>query len=333
MDRTIIKSVLLLLFFYSSLTIGQTDFSKESEELGKVHWYRDYDKAIAAAKRELKDVLILFQEVPGCATCRNYGKNVLSNPLMVETIENEFIPLAIFNNKGGKDREILAKFDEPSWNNPVVRIINTKGNDVVKRISSDYSSLTLLKRIKEALKSNGRIIPPYVKILDQELSSINTGNYKEKHFKMYCFWTGEKQLGKIDGVLSTESGFMNGEVVKVQYDPSVVDETTLENYAEKHSFKPVDPSKTYKSASNDIHYYLRHTDYKYVPLTELQQTKINSAIGSGKTGDEYLSPTQRKWFVNIIEGKVKKNKNLFDIPFSDAWDYMKKQFPITIASK
>ena len=322
-----------LVFFNVVITFQSYAQSNHNQpkELGNVKWHRDYDKAIALAKKEQKDILILFQEVPGCSTCRNYGHNVLSNPLMVEAIENLFIPLAIYNNKGGKDKIILDKFNEPSWNNPVVRIINTKGRNVVSRISGDYSAKTLQKSMVEALQSYGKTIPDYLELLGQELSA--SGKSKDKFFKMYCFWTGEKQLAKVDGVLSTQSGFMNGEVVKVTYDSSVVDEATLDSYAKLHSFKPVDNSKTYRPASNDIHYYLRHTDYRYVPLTELQQTKINSAIGSGKTGDKYLSPKQRAWFVKIIEGKVKKEKNLLNIPFKDAWDYMMRELPSFIASK
>ena len=38
---------------------------------------------------------------------------------------------------------------------------------------------------------------------------------------MYCFWTGEMQLGGIDGVIKTEAGFYYGrEVVKVWFDES-----------------------------------------------------------------------------------------------------------------
>jgi hypothetical protein len=314
----------------SAHILAQKTF-KQPKELGKVTWLRDYDKAISLAKKEQKDILILFQEVPGCSTCRNYGHNVLSNPLMVEAIENSFIPLAIYNNKGGKDKVVLDRFNEPSWNNPVVRIINTKGKNVVSRISGDYSAKTLQKRMVEALQSYGKEIPDYLKLLGQELSA--SGKTKEKYFKMYCFWTGEKQLAKVDGVLSTQSGFMNGEVVKVSYDASKVDEADLDAYAKANSFRPVDASKTYKPASNDIHYYLRHTDYKYIPLTELQQTKINSAIGSGKTGDEYLSPKQYAWFVKVIQGKIKKDKNLLNIPFNDAWSYMEAKLPESIASK
>jgi len=139
-----INLIITLTCLFTMLGYAQNDTStdNQSEELGRVDWYRDYDKAIAIAKTENKVVVILFQEVPGCATCRNYGHNVLSHPLMVEALENSFIPLAIHNNDAGKDREILKRFGEPSWNNPVVRIIDVTGNDLVKRISNDYSAIT-----------------------------------------------------------------------------------------------------------------------------------------------------------------------------------------------
>ena len=321
----------LVLSIVANTNKSNAQSNSQPKELGKVTWLRDYDKAIALAKKEQKDVFILFQEVPGCSTCRNYGQNVLSNPLMVEAIENSFIPLAIYNNKGGKDKVILDKFNEPSWNNPVVRIINTKGENVVKRVSGDYSAKTLQKRMVQALESYGNTIPDYLKLLGQELAA--SGKSKEKYFKMYCFWTGEKQLAKVDGVLSTQSGFMNGEVVKVTYNPAVVDEAALDSYAKSNSFKPVDESRTYRPASNDIHYYLKHTDYKYVPLTELQQTKINSAVGSGKRADKFLSPKQREWLSKITSGKIKKEKNLLNMPFNDAWDYMDKKLAVTVASR
>lgn len=58
---------------------------KQAQELGKVAWYRDFDQAISLSKKQSKPVFILFQEVPGCLSCRNYGKAVLSNAVIVET--------------------------------------------------------------------------------------------------------------------------------------------------------------------------------------------------------------------------------------------------------
>jgi len=285
-------SYLVVVFFLNiSLISAQESFSRnEHEELGKVNWYRNYNEALLVAKKEKKPVLILFQEVPGCATCRNYGHNVLSHPLMVEAIENYFIPVAIFNNKGGKDKIVLKKYNEPSWNNPVVRIINGNEEEITPRIGGDYEALTLSKRMKQALIKNNTPIPEFLNLLELELSSAQLNTTEETHFKMYCFWTGEKELGKLEGVLSTQSGFMDhSEVVKVKYNKKVLSKETLLSTARKNNFYLISKSN-YRLAKSDLHYYLKHSKYSYIPLTELQKTKINSALGSGKSAQKYLSP-------------------------------------------
>lgn len=297
----------------------RTNALEQEVELGKISWYRDYDEATSLAQKENKSVLILFQEVPGCATCRNYGNNVLSNPLLVEAIEDLFIPLVIHNNKDGKDRQILKQFKEPSWNNPVVRIVDASGKNMAPRVSGNYSAKGLYQAMITALNSNYIEIPEYMVLLGKELSATNT--VKEKYYSMYCFWTGEKQLGATDGVLNTEAGFMNGrEVVKVTYDANEVKVRELDTYAKRNQFTPVDFSDTYRPATKDEDYYLRHTNYKYLPLSDLQKTKINSALGNRKNPAVYLSPRQRKWLKNLTTSA--KNVVLFNKEFSTAWEMM-----------
>ena len=228
--------ITLSFILQNSTAQKRTDSQNQDEELGKVSWYRDFKTAAKLSKKENKPILILFQEVPGCATCRNYGQNVLSHPLMTEAIQNEFIPLAIFNNKKGKDLEILKKYNEPTWNNPVVRIVNAKGENIVDRLASDYSSMGLYKSMINALQSAGNSIPEYFKILGMELStSVRNHNVEESYFKMYCFWTGEKELGAKDGVFATKAGFMEkAEVVRVIYDADKISSKELEDFAKKH---------------------------------------------------------------------------------------------------
>ena len=51
---------------------------------------------------------------------------------------------------------------------------------------------------------------------------------------MFCFWSGEKHLGSLEGVLDTESGFINhAEVVKVRYNSNKISSKKLINYASK----------------------------------------------------------------------------------------------------
>lgn len=286
------------------------------EELGAVNWLRNFDEATNKAKKENKAVLILFQEVPGCATCRNYGHNVLSNPLMVEAIENEFIPLVIFNNKGGSDKAVLDKYNEPSWNNPVVRIVDANGKDIIKRVAADYSAKGLHGAITNALQAQNKNIPAYINILGNELNTDKSMG--EAYYKMYCFWSGEKHLGANPAVLTTKAGFINGsEVVKVAYDKNKISQADLDSYAASANCSALPDKGNYRLANNDVHYYLQHSNYKYLPLTELQKTKINSALGRRADADQYLSPKQKQWLNDIEAGADKKE--LFNEDFEMAW--------------
>lgn len=311
--------ILVICFsFLSSTAQERTNPLQQDQELGKVSWYRDYDVATSLSEKENKPVLILFQEVPGCATCRNYGDDVLSNPLLVEAIEDLFIPLVIHNNKGGKDRAILNQFNEPSWNNPVVRIVDANGGGLAPRVAGNYSAKGLYTAMRTALVKTYAEIPEYMDLLGKELSAVHST--KEKYYSMYCFWTGEKQLGAPEGVLNTEAGFMKGrEVVKVTYDDRKVDIKELDTYAKRNNFTPISQDNSYRPASNDEDYYLRHTPYKYLPLSNLQKTKINSALGNRKDATVYLSPRQKKWLQETIATKAKREV-LFDKSFATAWE-------------
>ena len=306
----------------STLTVAQTMTNGKDQniELGKVSWLRNYDEALKQSEKQGKPVLILFQEVPGCSTCRNYGQNVLSHPLMVEAIENEFVPLAIYNNKGGHDGQILKRYNEPSWNNPVVRIVDSKGVDIVSRVSGNYSSKGLFTAMQRALIQSNLPIPEYMQILKQELGAVRNQNVQEKYYKMFCFWSGEGHLGLADGVLATEPGFMNGyEVVKVKFDQTKISESKLDKYAKSANCSVLEAKGQYRT-DKDPQYYLKQTDYKFLPLTPLQKTKINSAIGQRKSPNKYLSPKQIEWLRIIKSGN--KGEILYTQDFQLAWDKM-----------
>ncbi|MFT5819364.1 MAG: hypothetical protein ACI8ZM_000587 [Crocinitomix sp.] len=314
-----ILCIFLIGFGVNSSAQERTSPANQSEELGDVSWYRDYDQALELSKRETKPILILFQEVPGCSTCRNYGHNVLTHPLMVEAIETLFIPVAIYNNKGGKDKVVLEKFGEPSWNNPVVRIVDANGLDVVPRISGDYAASSLAKALLKALKK----APDFLELLSAELTGKQSNSVQTAYFKMYCFWSGEKHLGALNGVLSTTSGFMSGaEVVKVQFDQNKVTQKALVNYAEKQEMTLIKDNGKFRIAKDDDKFYLQKTNYKYLPLTNLQQTRINSKLGRGESARNLLSPIQLDWFLALRDGKGEKIIR-FNQDFSVAWSAMK----------
>ncbi len=282
-------------------------------ELGKVNWLRNLDEAKAQAKESGKPIFLLFQEVPGCSTCRFYGSEVLSHPLVVEAIESLFVPLAIHNNKSGADAKVLKAFGEPSWNNPVVRIVRNNQQNIVPRLSGNYTLAGLVTNMVLSLQIHGTEIPTYLQLLQEELSARQSG-LAEANLSMYCFWSGEKNLGHLEGVIETQAGFMNGkEVVKVKYDSEAISLKDLVAHGSKTGCADrvfVDDQKQQAQAAAilgknkiekegsfrldaDPKYYLGHTPYQYVPMTQLQAARANSLLANRQSPEVVLSPQQR----------------------------------------
>jgi hypothetical protein len=294
-----------MFLIYINLFLNEYVFSNDIE-LGRVNWLRDLKEAQLASRKNDKPILILFQEVPGCATCKNYGSNVLSHPLIVEAIETHFIPLCIHNNKSGKDREALELFSEPSWNNPVVRIVDVNLKPIVDRINGNYSSFGLVTKINASLIKLGIAVPEYLNLLEDEMKAHQSG-LQHATIGMYCFWSGEKTYGKMKGVVATKAGFINGaEVVEIQYNPyetnlqEIINTGKRNNCADKlyanetmnmNSGIPVSKPGSFR-IDPETKYYLYKSDYKYIPMTELQAARANSLLAEGKSCESVLSPRQ-----------------------------------------
>ncbi len=317
----------ILLFFIGWMSISSIAQSQEQAvELGEVDWLRNYDQAVDRSRKNGKAILILFQEVPGCQTCRKYGKQVLSHPLIVEAVEEYFVPLAIHNNKGGEDARILQHFGEPSWNNPVVRIVNDKGSDLVPRLSGSYHPAALVETIKIAFQIRGETFPDWLELVLREERAKANGT-ETAYLGMYCFWTGEKEIGGIDGVVDTEAGFMKGgEVVEVTYDPQQTDLKSIASIASEsdcadrvysNQRRTDDRPGTFRSDS-EPKYYLSKTAYAALPMTDLQKVKANRAIGQGQSPDRWLSPGQVDMYQCLKEKEDPENRISLD--FRMAWD-------------
>lgn len=294
-------------------------FAQQAEELGKVNWLRDYHNAVELAQKEQKDILILFQEVPGCATCRNYGHDVLSEPLMVEAIEQYFVPLAVYNNLEGEDAKILKKYGEPSWNNPVIRIVDVQGNDVVERLASDYSLYGLYDRMQSVFELRKIKTDPYFGLLGEEIKADQFGSRDTSFYSMHCFWEGELDLGSADGVIATEPAFMDGkEVVKVEFDNNRIKKTDLDQYAIDQEFDLIEFDDSYR-IDKDPQYYLKQSAYSKLPLSRIQRSKINTALENGEDASLMLSPRQKDWLNEINRGKVLAG-SIYTLPIQIAWE-------------
>ena len=313
-------------------------------ELGKVKWIRDFDAGLLKSKTVNKPVFLLFQEVPGCGTCKNYGQEVLSHPLIVDAIETLFVPVAVYNNKGGADAKVLKMFGEPAWNNPVVRIVNEDKKNLIKRVSGNYSKLTVVNAMIQALVFRGDDVPAYLQLLQEELDAEQTG-VETATFSMYCFWTGEKKLADVNGVLETQAGWMNGrEVVEVKYNPFKVsfenlvteakdakcashvftEDNNQASSAEKIVGKNSASKKSKFRLDKEPKYYMSKSIYRFIPMTQLQAAKVNSKIGQGQSPDALLSPKQLELLNFIKKHPNKKWKSAINVDLVKAWEVTEK---------
>jgi hypothetical protein len=221
----------------------------------------------------------------------------------VEAVETEFIPLLIHNNRPGKDAEILRRFDEPAWNYQVVRFLNAEGQDIIPRKDGVWDTAGIAERTVTTLKKAGRPVPGYLTLLAAEHSS----RLQQVAFSMPCFWTGERMLGQIEGVIRTEAGFLGGrEVALVTYDPTVVSFDQLVAQAEKvdcaHSVhRPVAGPQGgsipgYRAApASDQKKQISGTRAASLKLSPAQSTKVNAWIRTDlRKAVEWLSPSQRR---------------------------------------
>jgi hypothetical protein len=100
-----------------------------------------------------------------------FGEGPLRFPLLVEAAETLFVPVAIRNNVEGYEGKIRARFDEPAWNNPVVRFLAGDGRDVLPRKDGVWQTGALLERMHRALAAHGASAPTWLTSVAAETAS------------------------------------------------------------------------------------------------------------------------------------------------------------------
>jgi hypothetical protein len=282
-------------------------------ETGTVQWARDFEAALVEIGRTGKPIFLLFQEVPGCLGCKDFGREVLSKPLLVEAIESEFLPVLVYNNRpGGNDEAMLKRFDEPSWNFQVIRFLDAKGEDIVPRQDKIWSVSGVAARMIEVLNVLGHPVPLYLQAIFLE---NDIANNEVAGFAMACFWTGEYKLGRIDGVVKTEAGwFDHREITLVTYNKKQISRDDLIARAAREKcaqvvYLPKGETTArwrfpVKALKLDKYRLAEVTDQKkqledwpklrnIAGLTSMQLTKMNSlAAGDRSSALKWLSPHQ-----------------------------------------
>ncbi len=100
----------------------------------------------------------------------------------MEAAESLFEPVAIRNNVGGYEKEVLERFREPTWNNPVIRFLDADGDDLIPRKDAVWTTGGLVTRMQGSLEAAQRPVPSWLSTLSQETAK---GDVEVCHFAMF----------------------------------------------------------------------------------------------------------------------------------------------------
>jgi hypothetical protein len=169
-----------------------------------------------------------------------------------------------------------------------------------------------LARMIALLETSNRPVPRYLRLVGDEYGPKPR---QTATFAVGCYWEGERDLGKLDGVLASRTGVIGrDEIVEVEYDPTLVSYPELVDKAKRLScFRKVYARDTLQereatalhagaitrsnepvdTTTQQQFHLSMHPEYHYLPLTALQATKINAALFAHEDPEQFLSPAQK----------------------------------------
>lgn len=260
-----------------------------------------------------------------------FGRGPLSHPLLVEAIEERFVPVLVFNNKEGVDGKWREHFSEPAWNNPVLRFIGRDGKDVLARRDRVFSTSDVATRLLEVERALERAAPRYLELVRLE---TDKSQHATCAFEMHCFWEGEARLGALDGVVGVEARMFDGrEIVAVTYHAQALDFGALVAAADKldcaaavyttsaeqlRAARDVvgQRAKEWHGKSDatqrgDRTHALNRSPLRFLPLTPMQSMKVNSALAAEQDAAVWLSPRQVE-LADKLEKLLAEDPKAFD---------------------
>lgn len=304
MTRLLVSIPLVTLVIAASLMAANGNAVKSSPETATIPWLNDLDAALTQSKASGQPILALLHDAPDCADCRSIGHELTSQPLLAEAADDEFVPLRLNTHQS-------QHFTTPST---PLRFLNTAGQPLLLPTSHP---LSMAQQMAHALHAANRSVPRYLQVLAMEQ---DVSKHKRSAFAMFCYWIGEYELGKIEGVISTEAGWLEGrEVTLVNYHK---DQLALPRLAQKAAevkcaqkvFAPTQQERQLLSSSSnrlvvgtlddryrkakpsDQKKQIQRWDLSSVPgLTPMQLTKLNAfAPDNHRRALSWLSPRQRQ---------------------------------------
>ena len=284
-------------------------------EIGTVRWLRDLDAAAAQSKSSGLPILLFFQEVPGCDGCREFGATALSHPLVVDAIEEHFVPLCIYNNVEGRDAEVLARFEEPPWNFQAFRVVDAEFETLVVRTDTLRTTNMFCEWLQLAFAELERPAPHHLQlVLDETIAQDHPYRIEHATFAMHCYWEGERKLGALDGVLRTRAGWVGErEVVEVEFDATKIayaelltkaaeleclervfthDQDQARIARKSHKDRAEDLTQSMRPVKETEQFHeLRRTPLGHLALSPVQCTKLNAAVKFDEAGKATFEPS------------------------------------------
>jgi len=176
--------------------------------------------------------------------------------------------------------------------NPLLRILAPDGITLTREELANPDTAAGLNNMVRVLESAHRPIPEYLRLVCAEYS----GKPRETaRFSVGCYWEGERELGKIPGVVASRTGIVGREeVVEVEFDPKVIDAEALAGRAKRLTcFRGVPSTQATLVESDDQkHTLANHPELANVLMTPMQRTKVNAALWDGEDLARILSPRQ-----------------------------------------
>lgn len=240
------------------------------------------------------------------------------------------MPLAV-NNRPGQDRGLLARYEEPALNNPVVRFFAADGRELLPRRAGVWEASATAERMVAALRSGGHPVPEWLELAQAELSEKLP---ERAVFGMSCFWQGQAALGSLEGVLAARPGWLGGEVVEVLYDPRVIDFETLVRVARARGCgarvltedeerqqqaceivgsgaAEVSRAQPRAAPDSDDLWHLRRSPLWHLPLTPLQALRVNGALAERADARRFLAPFQLALLARL-EAALQRDEHALD---------------------
>ena len=290
-------------------------------------------------------------------------ESILHNPLLIEAAESLFLPIAcIGDNSTLPMTNTLANMSnyvsihEPLHNGSCVRVMTNSisrsrpaGTVSVKR---ELSVGSIALSMAEALRYLDRPVPIYLQLLQKQyiqrtiISDRMFSSKRDAYFSLSNFELGEAFFAGLDGVISIQSGRINGlKTIRISYDSTrisfshLVHEAICNKMVHKIYYTTTDERVAIFTKwdacahfqickmSNfvedcDSKHALRNTVLGFVPLSSIQSSLVNKLIFEDHFNEamHLLSPRQGLILRKILQPNTQSIIPVaVDIPIHISW--------------